>query len=398
MADVINENGLTVKTLQELINELVAGYRVIYGDDINLEQNSPDGQLINIFAQAEADIRELATSIYNSFNPDRAVGSTLDERVTINNIARRGGTYTIQPIDITVDRTVTLQGLDADFNNPNGSGYTVQDNAGNQFILIDTVTLTAGTTRVNFRAKDIGQVETVVDTINNPVTIVLGVTAVNNDVGAVDIGQDQETDAQLRVRRAQSVAIASSGYLNGLLATVLNLDGVAGARLYENVTNTVDADGIPAHGIWLIVQDGANTDIGNAIYTKKSYGCNMKGDEEVEIITASGATFTAKFDRPQAQDLYIRFDIQRTVAGAVFDQSVIKSYIVDNLTYDIGEFAETSRATAVALLAIVANGGGGVPVNVEVSDDGIAWEDFIETDTKKDQFVLDVSRITITVP
>lgn len=396
MPDIINENGLTVKTLPEIIADLSTGLQEIYGEDINLDQNSPDGQLVNIFAQSAADLRELAVMINNGFNPDRALGATLDERVTINNISRRGGSYTIQPVDVTVDRTVTLAGLDAQFNNPNGTGYTVQDDAGNQFILIDTETLTTGTHRINFRAREIGQIETVVETITNPVTIVLGVTAVENVVGAIEIGQDQETDAQLRVRRARSVAIASSGYLNGLLATVLNLEGVVSARLYENVTNEVDADGIPAHGTWLIVQDGANTDIANAIYMKKSYGSNLKGDVEVEITTASGAVFTAKFDRPAAQDLYIRFDIQDTVPSAVFDQAAIKAHIVDNLTYDIGEFAETSKVTAAALSAIISNGGGGVPVNVEVSDDGMAWTDFIDTDTKKDQFVLDVSRITIT--
>ena len=396
MTDKIDAQGLTVKTLPQIIADLESAMRDIYGEDINLDQNSPDGQLVNIFAQAGADIRELAVMINNGFNPDRAFGRTLDERVVINNIERRGGTYTIQPIDITVDRTVTLQGLDAAFNDPDGQGFTVQDDAGNQFILIDTDTLTAGTHRLNFRARDIGRVETVVQTITNPVTIVLGVTDIENVVGAIDIGQEEETDAQLRLRRQRSVAIASTGYLNGLLASVLNLEGVVSAKLFENVSNVEDADGIPAHGIWLIVQDGASTDIANEIYTKKSYGANMKGDVEVEILTDSGAVFKAKFDRPEAQDLHIRFDIQTTIPGAVFDQNTIKQEIVDTLFFDIGEFAETSRITAIARAAIEETGGGGVPVNLEVSDDGNTWVDFLETDTKKDQFALDTTRITIT--
>lgn len=396
MPDILNENGLQVKSLNEIIDDLETGFKSIYGDDINLESNSPDGQIINLFAQASADIRELVQETYTSFDPDQASGVVLDQRVTINNIQRKAGSYTIQPIDIVTDRTVNLQGLDADFNNPDGTGFTIQDDAGNQFILIDSATLTAGSTTVNFRAKNIGEVTTTVGTITNPVTIVLGVTSVNNSSGALSVGQDEETDAELRVRRQASVANASAGYLNGLLGTVLAIEGVTSARLYENVTNSVDADGIPAHGIWLIAEGGANTEIADAIYSKKSYGANMKGDVEVEIVTDSGAIFTAKFDRPDEENLYIRFDIQKTAPTATFDQSAIKEYIVNNLSYDIGQFAETSEVTAVAKNAIANTGGGGVPVNVEISLNGSDWFDYLTVATLKNKFVLDTTRITIT--
>ena len=396
MPDTLNENGLQVKSLNEIIADLETGFKEIYGEDINLASNSPDGQLINLFAQASIDIRELIQETYVSFDPDQASGVVLDQRVTINNIQRKAGSYTIQPIDIVTDRTVNLQGLDADFNNPDGTGFTIQDDAGNQFILIDSATLTAGTTTVNFRSKAIGEVTTTVGTITNPVTVVLGVTSVNNSSGALSVGQDEETDAELRVRRQASVANASAGYLNGLLGTVLAIDGVTSARLYENVTNSVDADGIPAHGIWLIAEGGANTEIADAIYSKKSYGANMKGDVEVEIVTDSGAIFTAKFDRPDEENLYIRFDIQKTAPTATFDQRAIKEYIANNLSYDIGQFAETSEVTAVAKNAIANTGGGGVPVNVEISLNGSDWFDYLTVATLKNKFVLDTTRITIT--
>lgn len=396
--DALTATGLTTKTLPEIIAQITTAMQEIYGIDINVDQNSPDGQLINIIAQQGIDIRELITNVYNSFNPDRAVGRALDERVVINNIERRGGTFTITPITIVTDRTVDLQGLDAAFNDLNGTGYTIQDNEGNKFILVDSVTLVAGThPSINFRAQNIGAVETTTGTITNPVTIVLGVTSVNNPSGALEVGQNEETDSELRVRRQQSVAIASTGYLNGILASILNLEGVSDAKIHENVTNVTDSDGIPAHGIWLIVEGGANTDIGETIYAKKSYGANMKGAVEVDIDTPSGDVFVAKFDRPTAEDLYIRFDIQPLSASAVFDMDAIKEYIVENLSYSIGQEAETSRITVVARDALIATGGDGVPVNVEISDDDLAWVDYLPTATKDKQWTVDDSRITITV-
>lgn len=397
MPDIIDATGLTVKTANEIKADLETGLQNIYGSDINLDQNSPDGQLVGIVTQMAVDIRELLVSVNNSFDPDRAVGTLLDERVVINNIARAGGTYTIQPVEITVDRTVTLQGLDSAFNDVNGTGYTIQDDSGNQFILIDTITLTAGMTEIDFRAKEIGLVETVVGTITNPVTIVLGVTVIDNTSAPLQIGQAQETDAQLRTRRQQSVALSSTGYLNGLLGDVLALDGVTDAKLYENYSDTIDGDGIPAHGTWLIVEGGANTDIANIYYENKSYGSNMKGAVSVNITTASGGVFTALFDRPVSADLYLRFNIKRTTVNFAFDLPGIKESLVDNVSYMIGQYAETSSLTEAAVAAMATLGGGGVPLDVEISDDGIAWTDYLDTPTLDAKWTLDVSRVTITV-
>lgn len=396
MADAFDRTGLTVKTRTEIVDDLNTSFQEIYGADINIDQNSPDGQIIGIMAQVATDLRELLVQINAGFDPDQAVGRVLDQRVAINNITRQGGTYTIVPIDITVDRTVSLTGLDGDFNDPDGTGYTIQDNAGNQFILIDSTTITAGTETKNFRAKEVGLVETTVGTIQTPVTIVIGVTSVNNASGALQNGQDEETDAQLRIRRQRSTALSSNGFLDGILGSLLNIEGVTDAKAYENVTASADADGIPAHGIWCIVEGGANSDIADVIYNKKSYGANMKGDVEVDISTPSGGVFTAKFDRPTPEELYIRFDVQPTSATAVFDTDAIKDYMVANLSYNIGSFSETSSLTALALEAIRNTGGGGVPVNMEVSDDDATWVDFLETSTKDAQFVVDATRITIT--
>lgn len=397
MPNVFDANGLTVNTLPEEIEILNTGLQGIYGTDINLDSNSQDGQFVNIEGQIIVDQLELLVQINAGFDPDRAIGRILDERVAINNIARAGGTFTIQPITLIIDRTVALQGLDAEFNNINGVGFTVQDNAGNQFILVDSETFTAGTYSRNFRAQQIGQVETIVDTITNAVTIVIGVISINNPSGTLEIGQNEETDAQLRVRRQRSVSINSAGYLNGLIGATLALDGVTEVRAYENVTNSSDGDGIPAHSIWLIVEGGANTDIGNVLYQKKSMGCGMKGSVTGTIETVNGGDFTYKFDRPTAADLYIQFEIQPTTATLSFDMVAIKQYIVDNLIYGIGQFASTSEVTVVAQAAITSTGGLGVPVNTEISDDGITFVDYLETPTLDAQWVIDTTRIEINI-
>lgn len=377
MTDVLNENGLQVSTATELVDDLTTSFQTIYGTDISVDQNSPDGQMINIFAQGQTDIRELLLQIYNSFDPDNCSGRLLDERCAINNVFRRGGTFTTVDISITTDRTVSLQGVDENYNDINAMGYTIQDNAGNQFILVNSQTLTAGTTSVLFRAQQLGRVEVTPQTITTPVTIVLGVTSVINPGAQSSLGENEETDTELKIRRRQSVSIGSSGYLNGLLAYVLQLNGVTDAALYENYTSQTDANGIPPHCIWLIVEGGAASDIANALYIKKSYGCDMRGDITYTITTPSNQQFIAKWDEPTTQNLYMKFNIQSLKSGISFDEDAIKQYIINNTSFMIGASAETASLTATAQAAIDANGGEGVALGVLISTDNQSWVEYV---------------------
>lgn len=397
MTDAVTATGISVETNAQIVSDLTTGLQGIYGSDINVDQNSPDGQLIGVFAQACTDVRELAVQIYNNFDPDQAQGTVLDQRVAINNIQRQGGTFTIQPIDITVSTTVTLSGLDSNFNSLTATGYTVQDNAGNQWILLNTVTLTAGLTTVNFRAAQIGLVEPITDTITNPVTVVLGVATINNSDAPISIGQNQETDAQLRLRRAQSPAIASSGFANGLLAAVLALNGVAEASLYNNRGNVTDGNGIPAHGIWLIVDGGSSSDIANTMYKKISDGCNMKGSVTFNITTPSSEIFTAMWDAPIAQRLYVQFNLKKIVSTTVFNTSAIAAAIAAASTFSINQAADMGTLTQAALAAVAANGGGGLVLDLLVSINNSTWHDYIASATLAGQFTLAPNDIVITV-
>ena len=74
MTDVVDSNGLQVSSNAELVSQLTTSFQSIYGNDINVDQNSPDGQMINIFAQGGTDIRELLVQLYNSFDPDICSG------------------------------------------------------------------------------------------------------------------------------------------------------------------------------------------------------------------------------------------------------------------------------------------------------------------------------------
>lgn len=399
MPEGITENGIQTDTYSTILQNLQESYTNIYakdGDNINFGSETPDGQLINILTQMGTDSRELATEVYNSFDPSKCTGVVQDSRYALNYIERKGGTYTIQNIDIVLDRTVTLQGLDANYNESEASSYTVSDNAGNLWYLIDTVTLESGSYSLPFRSKELGLVQPVIGTITNQVTIVLGVISVINSVAPTTLGETQETDAEFRVRRERSTQTRSENNIDAILSNILNLEGVTDATAWVNTSNTTDTTGTPAHYMWVIVEGGANSDIANIIYAN-SGGAGSRGDISVDVPSISGQIFTVNFDRPVPVPLYIQFTFKLTTQLSAIDLDGIKEYIASNLTYNVNEDAETSKVGTIASEAIVANGGGGYALAPQISLNGTNWTDYIESSSLENKFVVDITRISINV-
>lgn len=305
MPNSISGSGLTTATQAELVAQLTAALQAIYGPDINLSSDSPDGQLMNIFIQAILDNLDLLTQVYNGMDPDHAFGVVLDSRVAYNGIQRQGGTFTLTNVSITTTKALTLQGLDTFPNDP----YTVSDNAGTQWQLMATTNIAvAGTYVLAFQAALPGATLTTPNTITTPVTIVLGVTTINNPTTYTSLGINEETDAQLKIRRQRSVSLAGQGFLSNLLATLLNINGMVSAFVYENNTGDTDADGTPGHTIWVITSGTAPVaDIANAIYRKRNAGAGMRGDVSYTITQVDGTPFIVYWDNVMAEDLYIKF-------------------------------------------------------------------------------------------
>jgi len=394
MPDTFDSTGLTTKTRTEIIAELEAGYKLIYGNDINIDPNSPDGQVINIQAQTAVDLREVLDLINSGFDPDQALGVVLDQRVALNRITRNGGTFTTGPVSITTDRALNLIGLDtqsAEINPTVENLYTVKDDAGTEFYLVDSYSfVAAGTESLTFRAADIGKVETELNTITTPVTVIAGVAGINNPAASTTIGVNEESDADLKIRRKASTAIASTGYLDSIEAALLNVDTVVTAMVFENITDTTDSNGIPPHSIWCIIEGGADADIAEVIYAKKSSGSGMKGSEVVNVDRPSGGTFQAKFDRPIDQDLYIKFVL--AFPGGILDNDEIKRLIVSNVIWGVGGDAVGSQVTAY----VQGLNEGYQVSSMEVSDDDSVWVEVVSPTSPVYRFVNDVARITIT--
>lgn len=390
MPNQITAAGIEIETYAQVVNNIVNGSSSspgmvqIYGSDINIGSNTPDGQMINIYALSKIDILNLCVAIYNSFDPDQAVGISLDRIAQIAGLTRKAGTYTKVVIDVVTNANINLNGLDT------STPYTIQDSTGNQFNLITSASLTTGSNALNFQAAAIGFIQVLANTLTVPVTIVAGVVTVNNATTPYEVGTNQETDANFRLRRQASTAFPAQGPLKSLYAGLNSLTGVVQGVVYENITNAVDGDGIPAHGIWVVMDGGTAEDIGETIYAYRNLGVPMAGAETYTITQVDGSTIDMKYDEVVEQDLYLEATLV-SITGSAIDRDAIKAALVTNYVLGIYEPADVSTLNQ----QIRAINPDVVCSLLGVSDDDITYVNLLSPASKQNKFVLATSRITL---
>ena len=386
----IGNNGLVVQSLEEILADLTEQFQNIYGYDINLEQNSPDGQWINILAQEKKDILDLFTQYYNNLDVDRVVGIPQQILYKLNGLTIKAFTYSYVYVNVTTTAPVNLQGLDENIENADGTGYTVTDTNGNRWILAESQSLNAGTHLLNFRSAELGGVTALPNTITVMETIIAGVSGVNNPANNYITGNVGENESEFRLRRNQSMSVPSQGFADSIQSQLLSLNNVTEAKVYQNRTSST-VSGIPAHTVWVIVEGGNSQDIAQTIYANIPPGIPMKGDETVNITRPNGEIEVIQYDIPDASDLYVKATIK--LLGGAIDEDYLKSQL-STLTFEIGETVEAANISTEIKNII---GGNGTPYDVELSIDGITYDEVVTPANLDEYFTINTNNITITV-
>lgn len=167
------------------------------------------------------------------------------------------------------------------------------------------LTITQIANYIDFSAVVAGPTPLPAETLDSVVTPVAGWESVTNRVAGT-IGRDQETDAELRIRRERSVRIAATNTLEGIRASLLATDGVTDAAVRQNNTPTTNSDGVPPQHVWAIVQGGEGADIAQVLFDRVAAGIGYFGDETETVFSeATGQNYTIKYDRPVAVPIYI---------------------------------------------------------------------------------------------
>lgn len=268
----IYSGGLKVATFAQIKQALIEQYRFIYGMDIDVDDTTADGIFINTNALIINNILQTMKSMYSNLDINSASGEYLDILCRLSNIERKPATRSNTNLQVTyigtTDVTYTSDQL------------TFVDKAGVEWSPIQNYSFSADETKLVYvECKKIGPVtapaEWIYQIVDASIPILVSQTEPAN------IGQEQESDFNLRVRQTSSGSGAGLTTLSALKSQLLSISGIKDVAILNNYTDSQescsDGTAIPAHSIYIVLrqQDGViipDEQIGKTIYTKLTSG------------------------------------------------------------------------------------------------------------------------------
>lgn len=384
---IIDANGFKAESFTEILTRLSNGLKNIYGQDINLDQDTPDGQQLGIQANIISDFQDLALYIYNSMDPDLADGANFDKLLKLLARTRLPSSRSTVDIEMVLNKTVSIP-----------ASYTIKDLNNQNWIIGTAQTLDAGTHLVSFYSEDWGNITAEPNTINEQVTILTEVVSINNPESAIS-GRDEESIVQVRERRNKILEINASSTIGSIIGKILDLNGVIDAVPYENMTKIYDpVRDIQPNSYWIVVKGGDIAQISEIIAKDKTGGTGLKGQVETvyieKFVRKDGSVrefyHDVKFDRPTEVSIHIKFKVSRKVSTQSIDIEHIKDilankefYIAQNIT--VTELYSTIYSAATNYIA----------TDLEVSKDGVVWDSVFLQAGYDEEFIIEKSNIEI---
>ncbi len=331
MAQLI-EQGFIIERLDANLAQLDAGFRTIYGADINTDPDSPDGQLIGLIAQIKTDLEELAESIYKALDPEAASGVWLEQRVAYAGLTRRQARYSYLRNTILTGTPNTLIPAGAVLTDPQHHRWQ---------LVTDTRLNDNGSAQADFRSETLGAFPLPAETTLSIETLFLGWHAVRNSQAA-EVGEEEETDAELRRRFFISRAKAAQNSVDGMVVKLLQLADVRQAVCLENDTDLTDTNSVPAHSLNIIIEGGADAEIAQVIFDNKTAGTGLRGEVHTQILDNKGMTRMIRFDRPAVVACAAYLEVRRNAHFTAVNIDAIKAAIAQT-PFSIGETVLLSR-------------------------------------------------------
>lgn len=281
----------------------------IFGADIDLSSYSPVGMFIELMSYAIDRQWSLAEELYYSLWPSTASGVNLDRTVKIGMVTRKPASKAIAHLIFKGSIGTII-----------ASGTQVETATGIIFETVsDSVVNNDGTSSVYSTAIIVGPSGNVpAHSITNIKTPISGIDTVDNLAAAYG-GREIETDSELR-ERYQTLPSATGSSIDAIKYSILNMTDASYAVVYENITNEVDSNNLPAKSIEAVVVGGDNNDIAEIIFKKKPAGIDSFGNIITTIIDSQGLSHIIKFSRPELVDVYVSLNL---ITNADWDDSSI---------------------------------------------------------------------------
>ncbi|CDL86945.1 baseplate J/gp47 family protein [Xenorhabdus cabanillasii] len=178
----ITSQGILAPSTQEVIDGLWQVMRGCFGDNLNTDMNTPQGQLVTTLTAIITDERHVFINLLNSFDPRYADGMMQDALAYIYFLQRKRATKSVAE--------VMINGL---ANTVIPVGFQVADDSGKTWSTqIEARIGDDGLATVNVHCDVVGRVTASAGTINRVIKNVNGIDSAVNKTAAI-VGRGEES-------------------------------------------------------------------------------------------------------------------------------------------------------------------------------------------------------------
>jgi len=261
--------------------------------------DSPFEELLGCFVADLDEGWQALEATYDSFDPDAAQGSALDNLLALTGLLRLEETPSIGVITVTGDENTEIP-----------AGFEVKNSTTDaRFVTTEDVRIEVGEVSVDIpiASKEAGPISSGAGSIDAAVTVIAGVASVTN-ADAVIPGRLLETDPEARIRREKSLQVLGRGTVGGITADLLQFNLIQAVRVIENDTPNV-VDGQDPWTVRSIVWPELTTTedketIASILWSHYS-GIRMLGAIEAVATEPNGQERTVRWDWAAPVDIYV---------------------------------------------------------------------------------------------
>lgn len=269
------DQGIVAPTIQELHEGLWRMMEKAFGENLNKQWSTPQGQMVASISAELSDMHNNIIELMNLVDPRFSYGVMQDGVGEIYFLSRQKATHSVVQLTFRGLTGVVIP-----------EGFLCVDRNGNQWETTEgkfiassgSITINAQAVKAGAITAEVGEIDQIVNSTDN-------IDSVTNNTPAI-VGRDTESRESFEERRRESVAKNSKGMNASVLGEVSNLNGVVDCYVVDNPTDetiTVGKTEYPLirNSLAVSVVGGNDNDIARAILIKGGTACSFVGNTEV---------------------------------------------------------------------------------------------------------------------